>query len=149
MSNCKNCSKPIELKQGRRPREFCDNNQKCRNEWFRKNKKAKTDKSKCQNMVVFVEDENGLWIVGDRKGTFKWADSENTTEIKYLPATKESFDGRNNALQNAARGRDINGGNNDEMITIYEEELAGLGDGQFAKARKKWLTNKIKELKNN
>jgi len=41
MANCKNCSKPIELKQGRRPREFCDNNQKCRNEWFRKNKKAK------------------------------------------------------------------------------------------------------------
>ena len=41
MSNCKNCSSPIEVKQGRRPREFCDNNQKCRNEYFRKNKKDK------------------------------------------------------------------------------------------------------------
>lgn len=45
MSNCKNCSLPIELKQGRRPREFCDNNQKCRNEYFRKNKKEKEFKT--------------------------------------------------------------------------------------------------------
>lgn len=41
MSNCKNCDKPIEVKEGRRPREFCDNNQKCRNEFYRKNKKDK------------------------------------------------------------------------------------------------------------
>jgi hypothetical protein len=45
MNTCKNCTKPIEVKQGRRPREFCDNNQKCRNEWFRKNKKAATHKT--------------------------------------------------------------------------------------------------------
>lgn len=44
MSNCKNCDKPIEVTQGRRPREFCDNNQKCRNEYYRKNKKAITHK---------------------------------------------------------------------------------------------------------
>lgn len=44
MSNCKNCNKPIEVTKGRRPREFCDNNQKCRNEWFRKNKKEKNFK---------------------------------------------------------------------------------------------------------
>lgn len=45
MPDCKNCAKPIEVKQGRRPREFCDNNQKCRNEYFRKNKKAATHKT--------------------------------------------------------------------------------------------------------
>ncbi len=45
MSNCKNCNAKIELKQGRRPREFCDNNQKCRNEYFRKNKKSATHKT--------------------------------------------------------------------------------------------------------
>ena len=45
MSKCKNCNAPIEVKQGRRPREFCDNNQKCRNEYFRKNKKAATHKT--------------------------------------------------------------------------------------------------------
>jgi len=39
--------------------------------------------------------------------------------------------------------------NNEELITKYETELKGLGDGQFAKARKKWLTNKIKELTHN
>jgi len=41
MSNCKNCGNTIQSHSGRRPREFCDNNQKCRNEWFRKNKKDK------------------------------------------------------------------------------------------------------------
>jgi hypothetical protein len=45
MINCKNCSSPIEVNQGRRPREFCDNNQKCRNEFYRKNKKATTHKT--------------------------------------------------------------------------------------------------------
>lgn len=151
MSNCKNCSSPIEVKQGRRPREFCDNNQKCRNEYFRKNKKEATHKSipieQYQKSVVFVEDENGEWIVGDKKGTFRWVDTENKTEIKYAIATDTSYDGRNNSFQNAARGRDKNGTNNDEMIAQYEEELSKLGDGQFAKARKKWLTNKINELK--
>jgi len=44
MSNCKNCGNPIQSHSGRRPREFCDNNQKCRNEWFRKNKKVETHK---------------------------------------------------------------------------------------------------------
>ncbi|MES2287446.1 MAG: hypothetical protein V4547_17260 [Bacteroidota bacterium] len=37
---------------------------------------------------------------------------------------------------------------NQDLITKYETELSTLGDGQFAKARKKWLTNKIYELKN-
>lgn len=45
MATCKNCNAPIEIKQGRRPREFCDNNQKCRNEYFRKNKKEKAFKT--------------------------------------------------------------------------------------------------------
>jgi len=44
MTTCKNCGNPIQSHSGRRPREFCDNNQKCRNEWFRKNKKVETHK---------------------------------------------------------------------------------------------------------
>lgn len=66
---------------------------------------------------------------------------------------KAHDDGRNNPFENAARGRDENGVNNDEvinnsdLITKYETELSGLGDGQFAKARKKWLMAKISELK--
>lgn len=60
MSNCKNCDKPIEVTQGRRPREFCDNNQKCRNEYYRKNKKAITHKTipieKWKGMVELPKD---------------------------------------------------------------------------------------------
>lgn len=44
MATCKNCSKPIELKQGRRPREFCDNNNSCKQQYYLKNKKDKTHK---------------------------------------------------------------------------------------------------------
>lgn len=43
MPNCKYCNTPLpENETGRRPREFCDNKQKCRNLWHRKNKKEKS-----------------------------------------------------------------------------------------------------------
>jgi len=51
MSNCKNCGNPIQSHSGRRPREFCDNNQKCRNEWFRKNKKGNVIKVLASEVV--------------------------------------------------------------------------------------------------
>jgi len=76
--------------------------------------------------------------------------SEKREASGYLVDIKELEDGnKGNKFENAARGRDSNGVNNDEMISQYETELSNLGDGQFAKARKKWLTNKIKELKSN
>lgn len=45
MSNCKQCGADIELKEGRRPREFCDNKGKCRNLFHRKLTKDKIDDS--------------------------------------------------------------------------------------------------------
>lgn len=38
MNKCLNCGRQIEVKDGRRPRQYCDNNGKCRNEYWRKNK---------------------------------------------------------------------------------------------------------------
>ena len=113
MSNCKNCSKPIEVKQGRRPREFCDNNQKCRNEYFRKNKKEATHKS------IPIEQ----WKEIEKKLNQSNAATFPKEEVPDTP------------------------NENSDLITKYETEFAKLGEGQFAKARKKWLTNKINELK--
>lgn len=38
MGICLNCESQIENTPGRRPKKFCDNKGKCRNEWHRKNK---------------------------------------------------------------------------------------------------------------
>ncbi len=36
---------------------------------------------------------------------------------------------------------------NQSLISQYEKELSTLGEGSFARARKKWLNNKINQLK--
>lgn len=148
------CGKELIHIAGRRKKKYCD--QKCNSAHWQATHYVPSTKEKkfksipieqYQKSVVFVEDEKGEWIVGDKKGTFRWADAENKTEIKYAVATDASYDGRNNKFENAARGRDENGTNNDELILQYETELKGLGEGKFASARKKWLTNKLNELK--
>ncbi len=68
------------------------------------------------------------------------------TNSRYIDI-KEQLQERDNQFTNAARGRDTNGTNNDESIAQYEEELSRLGTGELAKMRRKWLTNKINELK--
>lgn len=51
MSNCKQCGKEIMVVEGRRKREFCDNKGKCRNEFYRKNKKPIFDLGAIDNLV--------------------------------------------------------------------------------------------------
>ena len=47
MSKCKNCGADLpEAKENRRPREYCDNKGKCRNEFHRKEVKTKKELSK-------------------------------------------------------------------------------------------------------
>lgn len=46
MGKCLNCESQIENTPGRRPKKFCDNKGKCRNEWHRKHKPKKASKMK-------------------------------------------------------------------------------------------------------
>jgi hypothetical protein len=126
MDKCLNCGAEIESERGRRPKQFCANKGKCRNEHWRKGRKEiKTTKSDLQ--------------------------LENERLKKELELERQN---RSNPFINAARGRDENGVNNDEVRVDYtaeiasiEAEIATLGSGELASIRKNHLLKKLKKLK--
>jgi hypothetical protein len=127
MNTCLNCGAEIESEKGRRPKQFCANNGKCRNEHWRKKqpKEIKATKGDLQLKVAKLE--------------------------KELELERQN---RSNPFINAARGRGENGVNNDEMrvdkkekIAALEAELALLGNGELAAIRKNFLMKQISKLK--
>ena len=76
--NCLNCSKEVKQTEGKRQKLYCDNNGKCKNEYFRKNREIRK--------VVLVEDENGLWKTSDgRKCNLIWQDDKIISPDSELP----------------------------------------------------------------
>lgn len=71
--------------------------------------------------------------------------------VKFQAEVAGEKEKRQNPLINAARGRDASGVNNDEVknpeIEKYEEEIKTLGTGTFANQRRKFLQNKIYDLR--
>lgn len=71
--------------------------------------------------------------------------------VKFQAEVAEEKEKRQNPLIHAARGRDANGVNNDEVknleIEKLEEEMKTLGTGTFANQRRRFLQNKIYDLR--
>lgn len=170
MSTCKNCSLPIEVKQGRRPREFCDNNQKCRNEYFRKNKKVATHKTIPIEQWNEIQDKMALAKIkmekvapaSGRRIDIKFVtprppqenaalynSAHTDSKIIISETTPESFDGErtNYTTQDEHCQWEEPKNPNQELITKYQTELGNLGTSQIAKDRRKWLEKQIVNLK--
>jgi hypothetical protein len=76
--NCLNCGKEVKQTEGKRQKLYCDNNGKCKNEYFRKNREIRK--------VVLVEDENGLWKTSDgRKCNLIWQENKIISPDSELP----------------------------------------------------------------
>jgi len=68
-------------------------------------------------------------------------------KIKRIdPMSEEAAIARYNSEHTDSHVETVEMPEKEAMVLKYETELSTLGDGQFAKARKKWLQNKIKEL---
>lgn len=144
-THCANpkCDKPLVHIEGRRKKKYCG--QVCNSSHWQathyvpsdKKPKFKTIPIEQWNEIekklgqsdasTFPKEEVPKRVINIPK--FKKIIAETTTEKR-----KEVSDMMDN-LQNEGK------------ITQYETELSNLGEGKFAAARKKWLTNKIKELK--
>jgi len=164
MSNCKNCGKPIQSHSGRRPREFCDNNQKCRNEWFRKNKKVETHKiipmeewkeiKEQLNKVSLIPlmDIEEVKKMVDAYGNRSKDDIERElgqTDFKPQEAAKIEKQANVPKKEKEAPVAPENSVvvDNSARIAQIEEELKHLGTGSIGKARKSFLEKQLAELK--
>jgi len=147
-TKCLNCGKEVTQKKGKRAKLYCSD--LCRATFHQKKKPEpdfiKVSVEEHQKMVVVVEDENGTWEMDGKKVRLDWADKQDKVEVNLkFPKTITYYDKEVSVLV-GDKEIPIPENSNQELITKYETELSTLGDGQFAKARKKWLTNKIKEL---
>ncbi len=135
MAKCLNCGSDLVQMEGRRPKKFCDNKGKCRNKYWRDNKPKEKKYFRSDEVEKLKKKAEGL--------------------EKELELERQN---RLNPLINAARGRDENGVNNDEMkgevsvsipeqIAGFEAELVTLGKGGVADRRRYFLNKKIAELK--
>lgn len=128
MSNCLECNKPLPPRtEGKRERKFCDNKGACKQKyWVKQN--AKNPVTITIPLGDLSEGEIYSWINGE------------------LIKIDKKLNTLNNIKTDSAETKETTSEIKSELLSKYETELSELGDGQFAKARKKWLTTKIKEL---
>ena len=150
MSNCLNCGKEVPQTEGKRARKYCDNKGACKQQYWVKTH-PKEDKFKKipieqhDKMIIVVEDKDGKWVMDGKRVNFMWADKSKGEEINFSKQGVISIsEEQRNSIPEYKEPKEEN--TNPDLLTQYEQELSTLGDGQFAKARKKWLQNKIKEL---
>ncbi len=175
-AKCLNCGKEVAQKKGKRSKLYCSD--LCRATYHQKKKQEQKvskvftvelpkDYLSFEKIMVLKEDGtmipidelpktgyDGLWLqaFGALKEVTK--DSGEPLFFEYNPTNEKvvpidtPLAGKAVTVTIPSSAHNPSYKNNDELILQYETELKGLGEGKFAAARKKWLINKINELKN-
>ena len=145
--NCKECNTSIEVTTGRRPREFCT--PACRNKFYYKQSRIGVEpkkKGRPKKESPFSDKVLSTTIGGGERYT------NQKIIIPVSPTTENSFDGSkiNTAIMDEAGQTEAVNPENIPIlnqIAVYTEEMKGLQDVGLGKQRKKFLQNKIYELR--
>lgn len=136
------CLNEIEQVEGQKPKKYCDNI--CRQKDYRK--KVSEERKLFKNTV------KGEFIDSQPKNTFQFESEtpQNASKTKNTPSANKKENKATSEAKNEFTECEIlpNEDNNAEKIKEYEDELLNLGKSSLANTRRKWLNNKISELKN-
>lgn len=133
MKKCLNCGKPIEQAEGKRERLYC--NGTCRAAFFQKKNKG---------VKRFVKVETYEKALEELKATIA---ENNELKNKLRILAEREGGGNQKAIHPLAIPESESISKVHLKIEEYEKELAGLGAGQIANQRRKYLQTQIKNLK--
>lgn len=149
MNECLNCQKPITQTEGRRKKVYCSDS--CRAAFNQKKNAGKKLYVRIETFEAMKKELEELRALKFQKPSVGNQKSELlVSEVKYAPATAESYDGKKLDKGYMADEPALSVPMSDNALKLaeYEAELPNVPENTIlGKKRRQFLEYKIKELK--